>query len=399
MVDYAMEVFQQLHGAKEAPEEMVKRRDQVMVRMGDIKDRAQPLLDVIEDSEVVDRLMSEGRYSWQGIKGEFQLSDQTLDAVADLAKFNYDCGAYKTAGEQLGLYLQLTGGATNTARGPSVLWGKLSCAILDTEAETALQLIREVKQIIDFKTSNPLEQLQQRSWLLHWSLFVFFTHANGRDELVTMFMEEKFMQAIQTNCPWMLRYLVTAVILTKSSASMQRRRYVMKDLIRVLGQEKANYSDPITSFMECLYVQFDFDGAMEMRKKCEEVLLADFFLCNVAEEFMEQARLFIFETYCRIHQKIEVDMLASKMGMEKEAAEKWIVDLIRGSQLDAKIDSRSSVIIMGSTFPSVYQQVIEKTKDLTVRSTLLINTMEQYAQDRANGLTSDPNYGMDRRGE
>ncbi|CAN0534295.1 unnamed protein product, partial [Scytosiphon promiscuus] len=36
-----------------------------------------------------------------------------------------------------------------------------------------------------------------------------------RDELVTLFFEEPFMQAIQTNCPWLLRYLVTAIILTK----------------------------------------------------------------------------------------------------------------------------------------------------------------------------------------
>lgn len=43
--------------------------------------------------------------------------------------------------------------------------------------------------------------------------------------------------------------------------------------------------------------------------------------------------------------------------MEIEAAEKWIVDLIRGSQLDAKIDSRDNNVIMGGTFPSVYQQV------------------------------------------
>lgn len=43
--------------------------------------------------------------------------------------------------------------------------------------------------------------------------------------------------------------------------------------------------------------------------------------------------------------------------MEIEAAEKWIVDLIRGSKLDAKIDSRDNNVIMGGTFPSVYQQV------------------------------------------
>lgn len=46
-----------------------------------------------------------------------------------------------------------------------------------------------------------------------------------------------------------------------------------------------------------------------------------------------------------------------QQGMDIEAAEKWIVDLIRGSKLDAKIDSRDNSVIMGGTFPSVYQQV------------------------------------------
>lgn len=50
-------------------------------------------------------------------------------------------------------------------------------------------------------------------------------------------------------------------------------------------------------------------------------------------------------------------MLWILQGMDIEGAEKWIVDLIRGSQLDAKIDSRDNNVIMGGTFPSVYQQV------------------------------------------
>ena len=33
---------------------------------------------------------------------------------------------------------------------------------------------------------------------------------------------------------------------------------------------------------------------------------------------MENARLFIFETYCRIHQKIDISMLAQKLAMESE---------------------------------------------------------------------------------
>lgn len=44
-----------------------------------------------------------------------------------------------------------------------------------------------------------------------------------------------------------------------------------------------------------------------------QVLLSDFFLCNCSDEFMEAARHFIFETYCRIHHKIDIGMLAEKM--------------------------------------------------------------------------------------
>jgi hypothetical protein len=35
----------------------------------------------------------------------------------------------------------------------------------------------------------------------------------------------------------------------------------MKDLIRVIEQEAYEYSDPITQFLECLFVRYDFEGA------------------------------------------------------------------------------------------------------------------------------------------
>lgn len=52
--------------------------------------------------------------------------------------------------------------------------------ILVANWDGALTLLRELKTCIEFANAVPLEQLQQRSWLLHWSLFVFFNHANGR---------------------------------------------------------------------------------------------------------------------------------------------------------------------------------------------------------------------------
>jgi translation initiation factor 3 subunit E len=63
-------------------------------------------------------------------------------------------------------------------------------------------------------------------------------------------------------------------------------------------------------------------------------------LTGAQDDFMENARLLVFETYCRIHQCIDLQMLADKLGMDKQAAETWVVNLIRNARLNAKIDSK-----------------------------------------------------------
>ena len=172
-------------------------------------------------------------------------------------------------------------------------------------------------------------------------------------------------------------------------------------------------------------------------RECEEVLENDYFLAALKDEFVENARLFIFETYCRIHQCIDLRMLAGvaaggfvwgtpgrvvalhavlsaqcpplaptpqpcrleqvlagmrsmtgayccdfpglgilfagKLNMDEEAAEKWIVNLIRHARLNAKIDSQAGTVVMGMQFPSAYEQVMEKAKGLSQRTFVLAN--------------------------
>jgi hypothetical protein len=49
---------------------------------------------------------------------------------------------------------------------------------------------------------------------------------------------------------------------------------VLKDLVRVLQQEQYNYRDPITEFLESLYVNFDFEGAQLKLRECETVRIS-----------------------------------------------------------------------------------------------------------------------------
>lgn len=71
-------------------------------------------------------------------------------------------------------------------------------------------------------------------------------------------------------------------------------------------QESYTYRDPITEFLEHLYVNFDFEGARQKLHECQTVLFNDFFLTACLSDFVENARLMIFETFCRIHQCISI---------------------------------------------------------------------------------------------
>lgn len=46
---------------------------------------------------------------------------------------------------------------------------------------------------------------------------------------------------------------------------------MLKELIKVIQQEQHSYKDPITEFIECLYVNYDFEGAQNKLRECEDV--------------------------------------------------------------------------------------------------------------------------------
>merc|ERR1712156_657848 len=302
-----------------------------------------------------------------------------------MGKFQYECGNYSGASEYLhGHRILCQPSDKNYLNG---LWGKLASDILMQKWDDALEDLKRLQQFIDessFGTS--LQTLQQRTWLIHWSLYVFFNHQKGRDLIIELFLYQKqYLNAIQTTCPWILRYLSTAVIINKNS-----RRNVMKDLVKVIQEESYTYRDPITSFIEDLYVNFDFKGAQQKLRECETVLFNDFFLVACLDDFIENSRLMIFEMFCRIHQCISISMLAEKLNMGTEEAERWIVNLIRNAKLDAKIDSQLGHVVMGTQTTSPYEQLIERTKALSFRSQMLQLNVEKKkkAQDQ-------PNWGTD----
>lgn len=273
-----------------------------------------------------------------------------------------------------------------------VLWGRLACEILVEQWEAASVALDAVKaaleMLVSSKRMSAIEALSERTWLLHWSLFVYWNNSakGGLEQLVELFHAERYKQAITTNAPHLLRYLTAAVLLCKrritkkaAAGSNAEARRLMKNLINVM--QDCDYSDPIVEFVNCLCVKFDFESAQTKLQECEKVLEADFFLCKQTGLFMEEARVFVFENYCRIHNKIDLKALGEKLAMNEVEAERWIVDLIRNADLDAKIDSEEGCVVMGGSVQSVYEQVMERTRDLNVRSATMAQNLKKLLVD------------------
>jgi translation initiation factor 3 subunit E len=192
-------------------------------------------------------------------------------------------------------------------------WGKLACEILSVNWDSAMEEITKIKENIENRLfANPLAQLQHRTWLIHWSLFPLFNYDSARETLTDMLFTPQYINTIQTNCPWILRYLAAAVITnrnkTRNSNQYQRQ---LKDLIRIVRQEGYEYNDPVTDFIKALYIDFDFEEAQKKLSETEEILKNDFFLLGAADSFVDSARHLISESYCKIHQRIDIKYVST----------------------------------------------------------------------------------------
>ncbi|GJN22925.1 hypothetical protein PR202_gb10534 [Eleusine coracana subsp. coracana] len=376
MVDYAMDIHKSLHGTDDVPADMVARRAEVLARLKSLDAAAAPIVSFLQNPQLVQELRPDKQYNIHMLQERFQIGPDQIEALYQYAKFQFECGNYSWAADYLYQYRAL---CTNSERSVSALWGKLAAEILMQNWDVALEELNRLKEIIDSKNfSSPLNQLQNRIWLMHWSLFIFFNHENGRNGIIDLFFQDRYLNAIQTNAHHLLRYLATAVVVNK------RRRNMLKELIKVIQQEQNSYKDPITEFLECLYVNYDFDGAQKKLAECEQVC-SWLFLANVMGiQFIALNSVYLpicsLECYQLVFNVWYDSMLAEKLNMSYDEAEVWIMNLIKNSKLDAKIDSVSGTLIMATNQVNVHEQIIESLKNLNMRTYMLAKNIVEPAQ-------------------
>ncbi|KAF9020212.1 hypothetical protein BDZ89DRAFT_1164308 [Hymenopellis radicata] len=307
---------------------------------------AQAVLDAIENPDVAQALCQDKNQNLQYLKDNYNVTLEHITGLCTFGKFQYSYGTYSGAADYLAL-----GKARlkypSRALGHRIRGAQQSARLIDSRSPVPLLSPSR-------STSAPepaLKQLHSRTWLVHWSLFVYFNHPQGRTLLLETFLSPIYLNTIQTACPWILRYLTAAAILSRKasvSGSSSRVRHAVREVVKIIQMEEYQYSDPVTNFLKELYVEFDFESAQKELARL-----------RLSLEFLDNARYLISEAYCRIHQKIDIGELSDRLNLSRDEGEKYIVNLIRETRMgaDAKIDLEKDVIHISRPALLVYQTV------------------------------------------
>jgi len=290
MHDYTLDILNNLGDVDPAiEEELVQGRDETVAYLNELEDFCNPLLEILREEELLNSLIAEGNFTLEYLEQAYGITWEVVETFYRYGKCTYECGNYQEVMFIMYYFRLLVGDSSDSSF--HALWGKLAAEILmlqtNDNVANALKDAETLQKMIDDRDElglrNPghhLEQLQLRSWLLHWSIFIFFKNPMEEEpeeskteglevlpaaemptyllnKMVEFFVSQKYLNALQTNCPWLLRYLTAAVIISKS------RRRTLRLLVNVIRQEQYTYRDPITEFVECLCVKFDFEAAQE----------------------------------------------------------------------------------------------------------------------------------------
>lgn len=305
MVDYVSQLYTEVHNAQPPPE-FEKKKNDVLTRLAQYEEKTAHLNNVLSDEAITSQLRSDKVANLKFLEESHGVTQQMVDDMYEYGRFKYECGQYPDAADLLYRFRVLS---TDNDKVMKATWGKLVCEILSEEWESAMEEVDKVnKEIIETRLfNNPRAQLTARESLVHYALFPFFNYEPARDKLTEMYFSPPFISTIQTVCPWILRYLAAAVITNRNRLSNSfTYQKQLKDLSRVVKQEVYEYQDPVTEFVKALYIDFDFEGAQKKLTEADNVLQGDFFLGSSTDAFVEAARHLISESYCKIHQRIDI---------------------------------------------------------------------------------------------
>jgi translation initiation factor 3 subunit E len=315
-----------------------------------------------------EEMRRQGRLTASALVQDHKTTSKAIKGLYDYGFHLYDIGTYPEAASVLRVYRSIAEKKDVAERDVSALWGKMACDVMAAKWDAVQADIEDLREELDPAQGTATVQLV---WLLHWSLFYYFQKADPAALLEHVFTIERadrdktflYTNVIQSAAPHLLRYVAAAAVLNKKKKSQIRRTQ------RIVEQDAYSYSDALTQFIDELCNKSNFEKATALLPECEAVLAGDFFLAAHKDDFMNKARMMIFEDKLRIHRTLSIPVAAEQLGMTVEKTELWLVNLIREAKLDAKVNSLAGVVSVNvaAHHKTVWQEVLEVAERTAVQ--------------------------------
>jgi translation initiation factor 3 subunit E len=200
MVDLYQSEYRSLHQDQDPPG-LEQRFDAVYAELRELQAAVGELLHLLQDEVNAETgevtkvapamsMREEGHWTVEHL-AEQGIGLDAIEALFRFAKLNFEIGRYREAADYLFYYRELMKGREEE-KSYWALWGKLAGEVLMANMDTAWADLQQLYTLLESKFHlDQLEQLQQRTWIIHWSLFIFFNLPNGKNLLIDFLMQDK----------------------------------------------------------------------------------------------------------------------------------------------------------------------------------------------------------------
>ena len=307
------------------------------------------------------------------------MSRQMLNDGLTYARLLYNTGAYEEAYKLVSLLYPMVDEPQDLL---SMSWAKLHTSIIlaiqgnEDAANQIPEEIRQVKSRIESRTSTTLiQRISMSCSLLYTALIglVYVKHKEIKyDMLFELFLEEKFLSAIQFSSPQIIRYLV---LLYMASFEKKSIRIDHKALVDILKSEICAEEDDFSAFIRLVYIDFDLENAKKKIEKVRASAAQDIVFSNHATQIVESCQKMYFEVYCKIFSTLEIKTVADFLLTSAEEAEIWIINLIRKNNIKAVMDPAGSCLLIGMQSAEESESLTRSAKELMSRNRILLNNV------------------------
>jgi len=207
------------------------QKEQAKLAEDAARDKASKMTTLLNNTVLCEQLKKDKEFTLEKL---IQKQDITIDdcqSLFDYARVLYELGKYPLAEKFLFNLKEVLTAETysQSALVSQVFWGLLSCEILNQKSRevTELTTVRKIKDILKTLLSEqPIQLLHQSSWLLHWCLVFSFTCDKSNGLFAALLADkqifgETYLNTLQLKYPGMMRHMVAAFLLGRSSYQPQ----------------------------------------------------------------------------------------------------------------------------------------------------------------------------------